>query len=793
MDAPTYTVAVRSLCEFTAKAGDLDRRFTPSPTAQEGIAGHKLVASRRPDHYEREVTLTGRYRELLVRGRADGYDPKLNRVEEIKTFRGALDRMPDNHRQLHWAQARVYGWLLCQQKALPEITVALVYHDIGSQEETVLTETRSAADLEAFFDLHCARFLDWARQEIAHRQRRDNALAQASFPHGDFRTGQRPLAESVYRAAVSGRCLLAQAPTGIGKTIGTIFPALKAMPAQKLDKLFFLTAKTSGRQVALDALARINASTPDLRLRVIEINARDQACEYPGKACHGDACPLAAGFYDRLPAARAAALGIDSDGDTAAAPVPGRVMLRQVALAHQVCPYYLTQELTRWADAVVADYNYYFDMAAMLFNLVQANDWRVTVLVDEAHNMVERARRMYSATLDEQVLERVQRTAPASLRTALAALARQCSQTGTSPSPAYETLSAFPAPLRTALQTLLAAMSDYLAEHPAGDQPELLDFYFDALHFARLSDTFEAHSLFDISAEPDRSPTERRGGKGEGRMHCIRNIVPAPFLRARFAAARSVTLFSATLSPEKFYRDTLGLPDNTVWVDVPSPFDAAQLSVQIVERISTRYTDRHRSLLPIAELMATQFHERRGNYLAFFSSFDYLEQVRNVFAKRYPEIPRWMQSPRMDGTARQAFLERFGLHSEGIGFAVLGGSFAEGIDLPGDRLIGAFIATLGLPQLNPVNEQMMQRMQTTFDAGFDYTYLFPGIQKVVQAAGRVIRTQEDRGVVYLIDDRFTRAGIRKLLPVWWDVRTEKGAQPALPETTDAEPAIPHTL
>ena len=246
-------------------------------------------------------------------------------------------------------------------------------------------------------------------------------------------------------------------------------------------------------------------------------------------------------------------------------------------------------------------------------------------------------------------------------------------------------------------------------------------------------------------------------------------MTPANVRGTRFAATRSTVLFSATLSPRHFHGDLLGLPENTPWVDVQSPFSAGQLAVRVVGSISTRFQHRTASLEPIAELMARQFEERPGNYLAFFSSFDYLQQTLERFAARFPHIPLWTQSRRMDEPARQAFLERFVEGGQGIGFAVLGGAFGEDIDLPGDRLIGAFVATHGLPQLNPVNEQIRQRMDQLFGAGYDYTYLYPGLQKVVQAAGRVIRTREDRGVLYLIDDRFARREVMRLLPGWWKV------------------------
>jgi DNA excision repair protein ERCC-2 len=744
-----YAVAVRTLCEFTAKEGDLDLRFTPSPSAQEGIAGHVAVASRRTPGYQAEVSLSGEYKHLLVRGRADGYDPALNQLEEVKTFRGDLDRIPDNHRRLHWAQVRIYGWLLCQKLELSEIRLALVYFDIGSQKETLLTELHSADELRKYFEDRCERFLAWSQQEMAHRAARDQTLSSLRFPHASFRPGQRQLAEAVYKSASRGCCVLAQAPTGIGKTIGTVFPLLKACPGQELDKIFFLAAKTSGRRLALDAIELIRNNEPALPLRVLELVARDKACEHPDKACHGESCPLAKGFYDRLPQARSAALA----GGTM-----GKDALRTVALEHQVCPYYLSQDLARWSDVVVGDYNYYFDLSAMLYGLTIANQWRVSVLVDEAHNMIERARKMYTAELDQASFNFMRRSAPAALKKSLDRVNRSWNELHKEQTVPYQVCPALPEKFLSALQQATSTITDYMTENPTAVDTGLQGFYFDALHFSRVAELFDEHSLFDITKDGQA-----------GSVLCLRNVIPAPFLAQRFAAARSATLFSATLSPWHFYSDTLGMPDNTAWIDVESPFNAEQLSVQVVSRISTRYQHREDSLSPIADLMAGQYQQQPGNYLAFFSSFDYLQKVADLFKARYPGIPMWEQARRMEENEREHFLARFTPTSQGIGFAVLGGSFGEGIDLPGDRLIGAFIATLGLPQMNPVNEQVMQRMNAVFGAGYDYTYLYPGIQKVVQAAGRVIRTQSDRGVVYLIDDRFKRPEVRRLLPMWWKV------------------------
>ncbi|WP_192036092.1 ATP-dependent DNA helicase [Halomonas sp. YLGW01] len=774
-------VAVRALCDFTARRGDLDHRFTPSPTASEGIAGHALIAERRraaDATFETELALEGDYvdetgQTLVVSGRADGFDPTAHCLEEVKTHRGDLARMADNQRALHWAQLHVYGALLCRARGLERLTLSLVYLELGSGRETRLSETRTAAELEAIFTDHGARYMAWARQEAVHRERRDAALRRLSFPFAAFRTGQRPLAEAVYKAASTARALLLQAPTGIGKTLGTLFPMLTAMPRQGMDRLFFLTMKTPGRRLALEALERVDAaceaqdSAP--RLRWLELIARDKACEYPGSACHGEACPLARGFYDRLPAARVAAVErgrLD------------RQALREVALDHAVCPYYLGQELARWCDVVVGDVNHYFDTHALLYALTQAHDWRVGVLVDEAHNLIERARGMYSAELDQRRLAALRRQAPPALKGSLARLGRQWAALWredeqaavpdapsgaagmqgrrTDRGPDYRVMSAAPGAMLRALHQAATAITDHLAEHPGEVDPALQEFLFEALAFTRLAEAFGDHSLYELT----------RAGRGRARL-ALRNLIPAPFLAPRFAASHSAVLFSATLSPGSYFRDLLGLPDATACLEIASPFAGEQLEVRIRRDISTRYAHRQASIEPIVATLHEQFRRAPGNYLAFFSSFAYLEAVATRLGEMHAEIPAWCQTRGMDEAAREAFLARFVPGGQGIGFAVLGGAFAEGVDLPGERLIGAFIATLGLPPVEARQETLRERLEARFGRGFDYAYRYPGLNKVVQAAGRVIRGPEDRGVVVLMDDRFARPEVRALLPGWW--------------------------
>ncbi len=749
---PAYTIAVRALCEFTARTGDIDVRFAISPSAQEGTAGHQAVTARRPAHYQREVALQGEHGGLRVRGRADGFDPRAGVLEEIKTYRGELSRQPGSQRAVHWAQARIYGWLLCAARELPGLTLRLVYYNLGDQQETTFEEQARAQDLQAFFVAQCERFVAWATQEAAHRMARDAGLAALAFPHADFRPGQRPLAAAVYRCARDGGTVSIEAPTGIGKTLGTLFPMLRAMPVRPLDKVVFLAARTPGRGLALQALRTLRAADAP-PLRVLELVARDKACEHPGTACTGAACPLAQGFYDRLPQAREQA---------AQAAWLDRAALRDIAAQQSVCPYYLGQEMLRWADVIVGDYNYVFDTRAPVFTLAQANGWSLGLLVDEAHNLVERGRAMYSATLSRSSMADARAEAPQ-----LKAVWRKLSTTwrtlASDHAAPYVTTSSLDETFVAGLQQIVAPLAEHLATPAGATATSVQRLYFDVLHFLRLAERFGNHSLFEVTQPPAprAAPLTQAG---------IRNVVPAPHLASRWAGVAASALFSGTLSPADYYRDMLGLPAQGARIEVAAPFTAEQLDVRIARHVSTRYADRARSLAPLTDILARQYAQCPGNYLAFFGSFAYLDAALAALATAHPDIPHWAQTPGMDEAARDGFLARFQPQGRGIGFAVLGGAFAEGVDLPGDRLIGAFVATLGLPQVNPTNEAIKRQLQTLFGEarGYDYAYLYPGLRKVVQAAGRVIRTPTDRGVVHLIDDRFARPAVGALLPRWWD-------------------------
>ncbi|MDS1308988.1 ATP-dependent DNA helicase [Marinobacter xiaoshiensis] len=745
-------VAVRTLCEFAAREGDLDFRYTPAPSAEEGILGHQAIQGKRGYGYKSEYSLTGECMGLELYGRADVYNPHSGLLEEIKTHRGDLSRIRPHQRALHRAQLRAYGALLCKQESRKSLKLSLVYFNIGNNRETSVAETATAKELWQELEILCGRYRLWAEQEAHHREQRDIRLGALRFPFKQFRPRQRQLAETVYKNTVKGETLLLEAPTGLGKTLGTLFPALMAMPTAKHDRLAYLTCRNTARQLAVDAVERLRAAQDDPHiwpLRTLELVAKTDACEHPDKACHGDSCPLAKGFFDRLPDARAEAAQVGTTLTQKA--------LARIAVGHNICPYFLAQEMARWCDVIIGDVNRMFDQSALLHGLTRQNNWKTSVLVDEAHNLVDRGRGMYSVQLDQQRLLKVRKTAPKALkphldRTARAwqGVIRDHSENGDTP----VFLDSLPSALTGSLQGLVSGLSDYLADNP----PDLAlqEVLFESVAFMKLADTFGDHSLCEF----------RREGRGRASV-TIQNLVPADFLRDRFQAAASVLLFSATLSPGVYYRDLLGLPEDSRFISLPSPFSADQLRVQFTPNISTRQAHREASVEPISELIAKQFRDRPGHYLAFFSSFKYLNEVSNALSYFAPDVPQRSQHSGMSPQQRQEFLAGFREESGSVAFAVLGGVFSEGIDLPGEQLIGAFVATLGLPPFDAWHEILKHRLHKRFGAGYDYTYMIPGLQKVAQAAGRVIRTPDDRGVIWLIDDRFMQSQIRGLLPEWW--------------------------
>lgn len=757
---PELSIAVRTLAEHVLRSGDLQVAFLGPRRAQAGIAGHRKIQEARPAAYQPEVPVAGRVETerfvLHIAGRIDGVWPREDGlvVEEIKTTTRSLDKEPDN--PVHWGQARIYAHLLAAERGLAAVTVQLTYFHLDSGDIREIPRPQSAADLKAFFDAVVARYLEWAAAVIDWRARRDRSIRRIEFPFPRYRPGQREMAVAVYRAVRDGRPLLAQAPTGIGKTLAVWFPAVKAMGEGRIDRIFYLTARTTGRLVAQDALVHLRRA--GLRFRTLSLTAKDKICFRPEAGCSAELCEFAKGHYDRLNDAMAAAFEIEA---------LTREAVEAVARAHRVCPFDLAMTLAEWVDAIIGDYNYVFDPRVRLKGFFEVQgDGRGLILVDEAHNMVDRAREMYSAELSGADLQSVRRSvktaAPALYRALgrsarlLAAAAGDVPEDGSprvSERPPEEALDA----LRRVLRLAEAAL---IRQTEAPWRTALMECYFTVHAFVQVAEAYDRrYATF----------CRRLGRTVAVRLFCID---PAPGLAETIGDCAGAVFFSATLAPMDYFAAVLGLPRTVAQCRFPSPFDRRHLAVRVARRVSTFYRDRAHSVDQVAEAIAAVVAARPGNYLAFFPSYAYLELVHDALGRSWPGISTRCQTPAMTEAEREAFLQWLPATPEDtrLGFAVMGGVFGEGIDLVGDRLTGAIVVGVGLPAIGPEREQIRRYYEGEQGRGFDFAYRYPGINRVLQAAGRVIRSAADRGVVVLVDARFARADYRRLLPPYWAVR-----------------------
>jgi DNA excision repair protein ERCC-2 len=746
-------VSVRDLVAFCHRSGHIDHRFTPSPSAEQGIEGHQRVFRRRPGSYQREYPVQWVHQQgdvtLRVRGRADGFDAAQGLLEEIKTCRIDAEEIPPPVTAQHLAQARVYAAIICAERELPSLTVRLNWLNIDSDQEVWVEETCSADSLSAFLEDTLQRFSAWLAVLARLRRRRDASLENLPFPHGSFRPGQREIAELVYRCIDRGGELMIEAPTGIGKTAAVLYPALKALGTGKHEGIVFTTARTVGRRAAENCLDQLRAVGLDAT--ALSLTAKDKICFSPGHACHWDDCPFARGYYDRLPAALEEAIR---------QPSLRREDIEMVARRHEVCPYQLADDLLPWVDIAVVDVHYLYSLYPRLGHLIAQDARRFSVLVDEAHNLPDRARDMYSARLAKRDLMAVRRRAPAALRKPLERVNRALLALQKEPwaEAGLDTRDVLPETLLHRLADFCAAVGDVLAAQPdfLSSNPGLMDFYFDLLHWLRVAEYWGDEFLLEL----------HRGEGAQGLVLQISCLDPSRLLRDANARLHAVVVFSATLSPLPWMRERLGLADEAVCRQMPSPFIREQLAVQLATDIDTRYQARQRSLGQLVATLADWLAAQPGNCLVYFPSYRYLQDC--LAELKVENRTLWQQRPGLSEDERGALLDLFAGRRDVVAFCILGGVFGEGIDLPGDQLSGVVVVGVGMPQVGREREQLRTWYQQTRGRGFEYAYMYPGMQKVAQALGRVVRTDSDRGRALLVDPRYARPEYRALLPPWWD-------------------------
>lgn len=793
MGAP-IRLAVRSLVEFLLRGGSIDNRLGGLERAAEGGRIHRRLQKAQGEEYSPEVSLTQQVergaRVYLLEGRADGVirlpaghtmkqvwedapaegdckGPPSLIVDEIKTTALPFSKLTEGFNRSHWAQALCYAYICARREEQPQIGIRLTYFQTDTEEIRYYRRRFSRTFLEEFMERLLEKYEIWADWRENWEKERNRAARALPFPFSAYRPGQRQMAAAVYRVIRDKGRLLCEAPTGIGKSMSALFPAVKAMGEGQCGKIFYLTAKTVAREAAENALELLRDK--GARLKSVSLTAKDKLCFLEERNCNPEACPYADGHFDRVNEALYRLLNRLDAFD--------RSSIAAAAETYRVCPYELSLDLSLFCDCVIGDYNYAFDPASSLKRFFGGEGGDYALLIDEAHNLVDRGREMYSAALRKSdflsLKRRIGSSAPA-LSTALGrmnraflAVKKSCLEDAASHTRlAARTLpekvqvytaSALPESLVKEAARLAAACEAWLAEH-TGPSPEwegaLLEAYFSLLAYGRAAELFDGHFVSSISL----------GRDVVSRLLCLD---PSALLSACMDKCRAAVLFSATLSPMDYFASLLG-GEQANRLSLPSPFPPERLGICLAGRVSTRYKDREKSYGRVAALIAAAAAARPGHYMAYFPSYQYLQAVHRIFEEAYAPVETIVQQSDMDEKARTAFLER--LHRlDGqplIGFGVLGGMFAEGVDLKGERLIGAIVVGVGLPQLSPRQEILRQYFDRD-KRGFDYAYRYPGWHKVLQAAGRVIRDEGDRGTLLLIDDRFASSAYRSLFPRHW--------------------------
>jgi DNA excision repair protein ERCC-2 len=796
VEKPCFTVSVRDLAEFVWRRGDLGGSgdFAGADRALAGTRVHQQWQRSRPagSRIEVPVSRDTECPELVLRvqGRIDAVRVQGDElvIEELKTVSGRWDGAAN---PLHWAQARLYSFLCATEAAMEQVQIHLVYLDLDSGRTTAFEQRVTRTDLAAFFDDTLAVYLRWIQELHRWRLVRDASIRSLPFPFACYRPGQRQIAVAAYRTLARGGRLFIEAPTGIGKTAAVVFPALKSLGEGHVDQLFYLTARTVGRLIAERTLDELRSR--GLQLRSLTLTAREKICVQDGVPCDTLTCPLACGYYDRRHAAMREAL--DHGNLT-------RQVLDTVGRAHRVCPHELSLDLSTWTDAIVCDYNYVFDPKAYLRRHFTGSSRSFAFLIDESHNLVDRARDMFSASLATQPILQVRRLIAQSvprcaraltrLQRALRQLADPAANTSDEPgasggepdlfststtdlpvcAPAAKrgapagasdrlgtvlTRRDLPGHLMAPLEAALETMELELARNrPADYRQALLELYFRLHAFRRTAELYDER--YATLIEP--------GSSVQARLFCLD---PSFLLRQALDRGKSAVFFSATFTPLDYYQSLLGGRLEDPRLQLRSPFAPEHLRVLLHDRIRTDLKARAGSLDEVVHAIGALVHGRRGNYMIYFSSYQYLGAALDRFQRLYPELLTRSQQPRMTEAERDSFLAAFSSKPAitQVGFAVMGGIFGEGIDLVGDRLIGAAVVGVGLPQLSPERDLIRDHFQAQAGSGFDFAYTFPGMNRVLQAVGRVIRSETDRGIVLLLDSRFSQPRYQRLFPAWW--------------------------
>lgn len=747
-------ISVRNLVEFVYQCGDLVYIPSSIERANLGSRIHRELQTKAKGNYAREVflKLETKVNTILfeIEGRADGIRIEQDNtvtIEEIKTTSLPYESI-DNSNFVHFAQAYCYGYMYMVAHAIQTLRIQVTYYQIETKQIKCFQEMKSFKDLHTFYMQTLQHYVTWANLSKNIKNVSIDTLRELSFPFPHYHPGQRTLATGVYKTILDKDILFAQAPTGIGKTISTIFPALKAIGEKKAEKIFYLCAKTITTRVAY---ASVNVLYKQgAHFKTLGITAKDKICFLEERNCDPMICPYAKGYYDR---SKDALYELLQKNDFL-----HKDVLIQIAQKYTICPFELSLEAAFYADIIIADYNYVFDPRVFLKRFFMEKGAYV-LLIDEAHNLVDRAREMYSAAILESSFLKIKASIPkdrnalldavAGVNQELLQLKKQWLQ--------KHTLHAQKEPIRPLLQMLSCfseqANSYLQSEHNDQHDQDIKELYFQVLNYLKISEYYDEHFITWMHKEQNDLYIKQ---------FCMNPHNP---LRETLKKGIAAIFFSATLSPIDYFECLLGGNPNKKRLSLPSIFSHKQRKCIINDHISIIYRNREASISPILTYIHSAIQCKDGNYIVFCPSYIYMEQLSKAFQKQYPALHVSTQKRDMSEQEKQAFLQHFDYtEKQHLFFCVLGGMFSEGIDLVGEKLIGTIIIGVGLPQINPQQDMIKNHFDQIHHMGYAYSYQFPGMNKVLQAAGRVHRTPLDKGIIIFIDERFSTPFYQCLFP-----------------------------
>lgn len=749
-------MSVHQLVDFLLRKGDIDNRVYNKNTMNEGSRLHASYQRRQDSDYIAEYYLIHTFKvddfEVTLNGRADGIisRPFLTTIDEIKTSVMDNEEFYQEQGEWHLGQAKIYALIYALDHDLERMGVRLTYINQLNNSSLVKDFKYTKEELENYVTDLIREYLEFYKLVFSQLEKRNETSELLDFPFKKFRKGQRELAKYTFAAIKNKENLYVEAPTGIGKTMSTLFPAVKSFSNGEVDKIFYLTAKNSGVEAAFNATKLLVEK--GLRVVAIQITAKEKICACPGRGCNPDECPFAKNYYGKVRNAIIEAVTHEL--------LLSKDVITEYAMRHQICPFEYELDLSLFSDIIICDFNYLFDPIVYMRRYFDEDNYRMVGLIDEAHNLVERGRDMYSASIDYYEFKRMKNSLKdynhKELKTAIRRINKLFKAYQEEKEEGYNLLDDIDNKILNALSNFQKCCSDFMKKEHQKVTDELKDFYFSTIRFSKIADFFDENFKFFIYKDQKEISLN------------IYNLDPSSLIGQSLKKLEAAVLFSGTLSPLDYYVQMLGGNEDSPVLKIPSPFPKENFKLMIAPNVSTTYKNRDNTILEVVDYIKTMVDQKVGNYFVFFPSYKYLNSVLAKFDESQYELH--VQKSEMSESEKIRFLDNFQANPKTthIAFAVLGGIFSEGIDLLHDRLIGAIIVGVGLPQISYERDLIRNYFNENEENGFEYAYVKPGMNRVMQAVGRVIRSEEDVGAVLLIDERYMHRQYQDLFKAEWN-------------------------